>query len=107
MAKRIICKRCDTLTMALNAPTASELARAQAVGLLRKISMHKDENQIVETAVEARGGLSGSPVLLVLLVSWRPRNCRAYPRIPAPAGRRSRREARFAFSNGSGDEAFG
>ena len=31
--------------------------------------MHKDENQIVETAVEARGGRLGRPVLLVLLVS--------------------------------------
>jgi hypothetical protein len=31
--------------------------------------MHKDKNQIVETAVEARGGLLGRPVLLVLLVS--------------------------------------
>ena len=31
--------------------------------------MHKDEYQIVETAVEARGGRLGRPVLLVLLVS--------------------------------------
>ena len=31
--------------------------------------MHKDGNQIVETAVEARGGLLGRPVLLVLIVS--------------------------------------
>ena len=31
--------------------------------------MHKDGNQVVETAVEARGGLLGRPVLLVLLVS--------------------------------------
>jgi hypothetical protein len=31
--------------------------------------MHKDEKQIVETAVEARGGLLGRPVLLVLLIS--------------------------------------
>ena len=31
--------------------------------------MHKEENQIVETAVEARGGLLGRPVLLVLIVS--------------------------------------
>jgi hypothetical protein len=31
--------------------------------------MHKDENQIVETAVETRGGRLGRPVLLVLLVS--------------------------------------
>jgi hypothetical protein len=31
--------------------------------------MHKDGRQIVETAVEARGGLLGRPVLLVLLVS--------------------------------------
>ncbi len=34
-----------------------------------EISMHKDGNQIVETAVEARGGLLGRPVLLVLVVS--------------------------------------
>ena len=32
-------------------------------------SMHKDGKQIVETAVEARGGLLGRPVLLVLIVS--------------------------------------
>lgn len=31
--------------------------------------MHKDGRQIVETAVEARSGLLGRPVLLVLLVS--------------------------------------
>ncbi len=31
--------------------------------------MQKDGNQVVETAVEARGGLLGRPVLLVLLVS--------------------------------------
>ena len=31
--------------------------------------MHKDGRQIVETAVEAIGGLLGRPVLLVLLVS--------------------------------------
>ena len=31
--------------------------------------MHKDGKQVVETAVEARGGLLGRPVLLVLLVS--------------------------------------
>jgi hypothetical protein len=31
--------------------------------------MHKDGNQIVETAVEARGGLLGRPVLVVLVVS--------------------------------------
>ena len=40
-----------------------------AVGPSQEISMHKDENQIVETAVEARGGRLGRPVLLVLLVS--------------------------------------
>jgi hypothetical protein len=32
-------------------------------------SMHKDGKQVVETPVEARGGLLGRPVLLVLLVS--------------------------------------
>lgn len=31
--------------------------------------MHKDGNQVVETAVEARGGLLGGPVLVVLIVS--------------------------------------
>jgi hypothetical protein len=30
--------------------------------------MHNDGKQVVETAVEARGGLLGRPVLLVLLV---------------------------------------
>jgi hypothetical protein len=40
-----------------------------AVGPSQEILMHKDKNQIVETAVEARGGLLGRPVLLVLLVS--------------------------------------
>jgi hypothetical protein len=38
--------------------------------------MHKDENQIVETAAEARGGRLGRPVLLVLLVSCV--SCRTY-----------------------------
>ncbi len=32
-------------------------------------AMRKDGEQIVETAVEARGGLLGRPVLLVLVVS--------------------------------------
>ena len=31
--------------------------------------MHEDGKQVVETADEARGGLLGRPVLLVLLVS--------------------------------------
>jgi hypothetical protein len=31
--------------------------------------MHNDGKQVVETAVEARGGLLGRPVLLVLLFS--------------------------------------
>jgi hypothetical protein len=31
--------------------------------------MHQDGKQVVETAVEARGGLLDRPVLLVLLVS--------------------------------------
>jgi hypothetical protein len=31
--------------------------------------MHQDGKQVVETAVEARGGLLGRPVLLVLLAS--------------------------------------
>jgi hypothetical protein len=35
----------------------------------RELSMHKDGKQVVETAVEARGGLLGRPVLLVLLIS--------------------------------------
>ena len=35
----------------------------------QEISLQKDGNQIVETAVEARGGFLGRPVLLVLIVS--------------------------------------
>jgi hypothetical protein len=31
--------------------------------------MHKDGHQVVETAVEARAGFLGRPVLLVLVVS--------------------------------------
>jgi hypothetical protein len=31
--------------------------------------MHKDGQQVVETAVEVRGGLLGRPVLLVLVES--------------------------------------
>jgi hypothetical protein len=31
--------------------------------------MHKEGNQTVESAVEARGGFLGRPVLLVLVVS--------------------------------------
>ena len=31
--------------------------------------MHRDGNQVVESAVEARGGLLGKPVLAVLVVS--------------------------------------
>jgi hypothetical protein len=46
-----------------------ELLRGRAVGLSEEISVHKDANEIVETAVEARGGLLGRPVLLVLIVS--------------------------------------
>ena len=46
-----------------------ELVRERAVGFSQEISMHQDGKQIVETAVEARGGLLGRPVLLVLLVS--------------------------------------
>ena len=43
--------------------------RGRAVGLSQEILMHKDGRQIVETAVEARSGLLGRLVLLVLLVS--------------------------------------
>src|ERR1700730_2042392 len=46
-----------------------ELVRGRAVGLSQEISMHKDGKQVVETAVEARGGLLDRPVLLVLVVS--------------------------------------
>jgi hypothetical protein len=46
-----------------------ELVRGRAVGLSQEILMHNDGKQVVETAVEARGGLLGRPVLLVLLVS--------------------------------------
>ena len=31
--------------------------------------MHNDGKQVVETAIEARGGVLGKPVLLVLVVS--------------------------------------
>jgi hypothetical protein len=44
-------------------PTASP-----AIGW-SEVEMKKDNGQIVETAVEARGGLLGRPVLLVLIVS--------------------------------------
>jgi hypothetical protein len=43
--------------------------RGLVLGLSQEISMHKDGKQVVETAVEARGGLLGRPVLLVLIVS--------------------------------------
>jgi hypothetical protein len=43
--------------------------RGRAVSLSQEISVHKDGKQVVETTVEARGGLLGRPVLLVLLVS--------------------------------------
>ena len=43
--------------------------RGRVVALSQEISVHKDGKQIVETAVEARGGLLGRPVLLVLIVS--------------------------------------
>jgi hypothetical protein len=53
----------------LNVRRVQELVRERAVGVSQEISMHQDGKQIVETAVEARGGLLGRPVLLVLLVS--------------------------------------
>jgi len=43
--------------------------RGRVVGLSQEIGVHKDGKQIVETAVEARGGLLGKPVLLVLIAS--------------------------------------
>jgi hypothetical protein len=43
--------------------------RGRAVSFSQEISVHQDGKQVVETAVEARGGLLGRPVLLVLLVS--------------------------------------
>jgi hypothetical protein len=43
--------------------------RGRIVGLLQEISVRKDGKQMVETAVEARGGLLCGPVLLVLIVS--------------------------------------
>jgi hypothetical protein len=45
------------------------LCEGRQLVVSQEISMHKDEKQIVETAVEARGGLLGRPVLLVLVVS--------------------------------------
>jgi hypothetical protein len=53
----------------LTVQKVGELVRVRAVGLSQEISMHKDGKHVVETAVEARGGLLGRPVLLVLLVS--------------------------------------
>jgi hypothetical protein len=53
----------------LNSQKVQELVRGRAVGISQEIAMHKDGKQVVETAVEARGGLLGRPVLLVLLVS--------------------------------------
>jgi len=35
----------------------------------QEIKMHKEGNRTVESAVEARGGLLGRPVLLVLVLS--------------------------------------
>jgi hypothetical protein len=52
-----------------NGPKIQELASGVAVAFSQEISMHKDGKQVVETSVEARGGLLGRPVLLVLLVS--------------------------------------
>ena len=64
-----------TMRLEANAPDhderrkGSEPVRARAVALSQEILMHKDGNQVVETAVEARGGLLGKPVLVVLIVS--------------------------------------
>jgi hypothetical protein len=57
------------LAATLKAPKVQELVRTRAVAFTEEISMHRDGKQVVETAVEARGGLLGRPVLLVLLVS--------------------------------------
>jgi hypothetical protein len=57
------------LPATVNGPKIQELARGVVVALSQETSMHNDEKQVVETAVEARGGLLGRPVLLVLLVS--------------------------------------
>jgi hypothetical protein len=43
--------------------------RGRVVGLSQESSVQKDGKQVVETAVQARGGLLGRPVLLVLIVS--------------------------------------
>ena len=43
--------------------------RGRVVGVSQEISVHKDGKQVVETTVEARGGLLDRPVLLVLIVS--------------------------------------
>jgi len=45
-----------------------ELIVLQMIGSA-EVPMEKKGDQIVETAVEARGGLLGRPVLLVLVVS--------------------------------------
>jgi hypothetical protein len=56
-------------TGTLSGPKGSGTCESAGSWPSQEISMHKDEKQVVETAVEARGGLLGRPVLLVLLVS--------------------------------------
>jgi hypothetical protein len=46
-----------------------ELAAFEVLGSSQETKMHKEGNQTVESAVEARGGFLGRPVLLVLIVS--------------------------------------
>jgi hypothetical protein len=56
-------------TATLNGAKGSGTCERAGSCLSQEISMHKDGKQVVETAVEARGGLLDRPVLLVLLVS--------------------------------------
>ena len=49
--------------------TARNLYEHRQLVRSQEVPMHKDKGQIVETATEARGGLPGRPVLLVLIVS--------------------------------------
>jgi hypothetical protein len=63
-------RKSDQLTQtALNGPKGSGTCEGPAVGLFPEISMHNDGKQVIETAIEARGGLLDKPVLLVLVVS--------------------------------------
>ena len=44
-------------------------AVSEVLGSLQEMEMHKDGDHTVESAVEARGGFLGRPVLVVLILS--------------------------------------